>query len=144
MPPMLRQGRLVEAIARSLSGSVPGEWVRLVYDVSAAGGELEDCLRVEWPDARTESVSAPLDVIDLDDELRAVMHDPEAGTWFSFNIVVTAGDGFDATFNFDDEPDWKSPVDPATYVDDMRRFPRTPQATPRWLQRRLDEATSTN
>jgi hypothetical protein len=142
MPPMLRQGHLVDSIARSLNAAGPGGWSRLVYDVSAAGGEQEDRLRVEWPDGRTESVSAPLDVVDFCGQLRGVMYHPEGGTWFSLTVILTAGAGFDAHFNFDQEPDWKSPVDPLSYVEDLRRFPRTPQATPPWLQRRLDEAAS--
>lgn len=57
--------------------------------------------------------------------------------------IINLGDGHaeaQATFKYDDEPQWSMPVRAFNYALDLRDFPRDGTNIPEWLRRRLDEA----
>ncbi|WP_157767622.1 hypothetical protein [Actinosynnema pretiosum] len=64
--------------------------------------------------------------------LRHLLHEPGAGTWFSIRFTMTPPDHYRVDFNFDVDPVWDPPLDPAVLADDLLRWPRTPENTPRW------------
>ncbi|MBS4102571.1 hypothetical protein [Tsukamurella paurometabola] len=72
-------------------------------------------------------------------DLRAAMYQEGLGTWFSAVIRVDREGSFDATFNYDDEPEWDAPVDPIVYLTDQETFPRDVENQPQWLQEKIAE-----
>ncbi|MFZ4842305.1 hypothetical protein [Mycetocola saprophilus] len=72
-------------------------------------------------------------------KLRAACYREGAGTWFSAKITVTARGTANAEYNYDNEPNWDTPIDPAAYVEDQEFFPRDISAQPEWLRQRLAE-----
>jgi hypothetical protein len=62
------------------------------------------------------------------EDLRRVMYRPGAGTWFGAELTVTRHGSMDADFNYDDEPQWSRPVEPAWYAQDLEKFPRDESA----------------
>ncbi|RLP80780.1 hypothetical protein D9V34_00770 [Mycetocola lacteus] len=73
------------------------------------------------------------------DKLRAACYREGAGTWFSATITVTEQGTTNAEYNYDNEPEWDTPIDPAAYVEDQEFFPRDLSAQPQWLRQRLAE-----
>ena len=47
--------------------------------------------------------------------------------------------GMSATFNYDDEPDLGTSLDPVAYVYDAKTFPRDDVHQPEWLKQRIAE-----
>lgn len=82
---------------------------------------------------------ASIELSDAMDRLRAASYREGAGTWFSARIVVTAEGGATAKYNYDEEPEWDSPLDPIAYVTDQAKFPRDVENQPEWLKQKLAE-----
>jgi hypothetical protein len=137
--PMVRQGELVTEIARAVVGEVDGPWTSIRYEVESLAPYMEHGTFVTRPGGEVEQRFPPDDAVDLTEELRQVMYQPGAGTWFSAVLVVNEDGSADTNFNYDDEPAWPDPVQPVWYVQDLRKFPRDPDAIPDWLRNRLTE-----
>ena len=67
------------------------------------------------------------------------MYQEGLGTWFSAVIRVDRNGVVDATFNYDDEPEWDAPVDSIAYLTDQEAFPRDVENQPPWLQQKIAE-----
>src|SRR5690349_18496031 len=67
-------------------------------------------------------------------ELRTRMYRPGEGTWYTATVVVRATGG--TTIDFDDDHEPESRFAPVSWLADLDRFPRTPEATPAWLSER--------
>ncbi|QNN63915.1 agglutinin cell wall attachment protein [Leucobacter denitrificans] len=144
VPPMIRQGQLIDEIAPRLPDRVEGAWSRLYFRhrnlSKLSGGRIE----VVRPDTTEGYALPPRDILPLIDELRKVMYRPGVGTWFSAVWTLTkdaSGEvSADVSFNYDDEPEWSDPIHPGLYGIDLEDFPRDEEHIPVWLQERLAEA----
>jgi hypothetical protein len=145
VPPMIRQGEIVQKLSGLLRDAVPGNWRRIActencLSMYSQGGILE----ITNSDGSTRQAFPPEDFDDLIDELREVMYRPGAGTWFSVTWTLTKSDtgevAADVSFNYDEEPDWDDPINPGLYGLDLEDFPRDEEHIPDWLRRRLAEA----
>lgn len=137
VPPMIRQGQLVEEIARSVAANVTDPWNQLVYRISSLARYQEDLIYVTKVGAEGDREFPPRDIYLLINELRAVMYRPGLGTWFSAEWKITPGGTVDVSFNFDEEPEFEDAV-PAFYTQDLEKFPRDEVFIPEWLQTQLD------
>ena len=137
VPPLMRQGQLVEEIARAVVGKVQVQWMKLRYEISSLAPYSEHLIYITVPAGEVEREFPPRGISDLTDELREVMYRPGKGTWFSAVFTITAAGAVDAQFNFDDEPEWSRPTEPVFYVQDLERFPRDESAIPEWLAKQL-------
>lgn len=137
VPPFIRQGQLVEDIARAIVGKVEGSWTELRYEISSLAPYSQDLTYITLPSGEVLQKFPPRGIIELADELREVMYRPGKGTWFSAVFTITAAGAVDAQFNFDDEPEWSRPTEPVFYVQDLERFPRDESAIPEWLAKQL-------
>lgn len=144
VPTLVRQGELTDQIAALLPTRVTGPWTSLVFYNRSLSSLGEDELVVTRPDGSTDaSQAAPFEVSKLLVTLRKVMYRPGAGTWLSVEWHITNhGDSLSsrAKFNYDEEPAWWDPIDPAYYGLDLEAFPRTEEATPEWLRLKVLEA----
>ena len=141
---IVRQGELIEQIGSLIADSMPGDWVRVLYDVKSAGSYGEELCYLTDADGTQRHECAPDEAHDLVEELRQVMYRSGAGTWFSLEFTVVAepdtGAHAEAVFNYDDMPDWVSTPVPATFVADLLAFPRDSSNMPGWLTEQVELA----
>lgn len=144
VPPMVRQGEIVQELSAQLPERVSGEWVSLAFVARSLSMYGQSKLHVGRPNGTQESALAPRSTDDLLEELRELMYRPGAGTWFSATWTLTKDDAdrvsADVSFNYDEEPDWDPPIRPFNYALDLEDFPRDEEHIPGWLRERLDEA----
>ncbi|EGD42823.1 agglutinin cell wall attachment protein [Nocardioides sp. NPDC057772] len=145
VPPVIRQQELINEIGALLPERVEGPWTTLILNRRALSTYGQHDLHVRRPDGTLDrSQAAPRRVSKLVKELRKLMYQPGGGCWYSAQwTVMDNGDGsldVRATFDYDDEPEWYEPIDPALYGLDLEDYPRDPENIPAWLRERLDEA----
>lgn len=143
VPPMVRQGELISEISSLLPVDVDGDWTSLIFTPRMVSMYSEEDLVVRRAGGSEDGALSPEEVLDLLKELRAVMYRSDAGTWLSAEWVIE-NDGSnwtsEVTFNYDDEPNWYSPIDPGLYGLDLEKFPRRYDLIPEWMKQRLAEA----
>lgn len=146
VPPMIRQGELIQQVARlvaSGASGASGAWTRVRYSVNAVDPYTEELCYVTTPEGETRTQLAPRGVHDLVEELRDVMYRPGVGTWFSMELTVTRQDGagnVDVTFNHDDMPRWDTTPASGMFAYDLRKYPRDAEHTPEWLHKLVERA----
>ncbi|MGH3973952.1 MAG: hypothetical protein ACRDS9_11615 [Pseudonocardiaceae bacterium] len=144
-PDLQRQGELINEISSLVPMEIEGPWRVATWTCCALSMLAEDRLIVERPDGSIDrSQGVPLEVGDLQDDLRAVMYAPGSGTWLSATWVITDnGDESlhaEVEFNYDEEPAWSSPVRAFNYALDLEDFPRDEEAIPAWMRAKVVEA----
>lgn len=146
-PPMIRQGELVDEIARMVaqSASLGGEWESATLRIRRLAPYGETQMVVLRPSGKgtDEDRSALPDrsVGRLVKELRDVMYWPGVGTWLSMELTVarTGGKGkVDVRFDYDGRPDWTDPPNPTLYAKELHKYPRDPEHIPDWLRERIE------
>ena len=144
VPPMIRQGQLVEEISALLPQRVDGVWSKLTYSRRMLSMYSEGRIEVSLANGETGYALAPREATSLVRELRELMYRPGAGTWFSATWTLTKDASgqvsANVSFNYDEEPTWGDPIRPFNYALDLEDFPRDDEHIPGWLRERLDEA----
>lgn len=143
---LIAEKEALEAVARDLFALLaPGDF-RVVYSGTLLSTVTYERVRVfrvngnqEAPDGRYDSIKFPYATTLSVVRLREASFRERTGTWFSLTLSVTAERSVTAVYNYDDEPDWDSPVDPVAYVNDAKKFPRDEVHQPEWLKQRLSE-----
>lgn len=138
LPPLVAQGRLIEAIARSVHGAADPRWTTIELRAIVLAPVSSVRMRVTV-DGTVEQPLPPEEVDDLVEQLRDVMYRDGAGTWFTFVMTITAPAAVTSRFEYDEEPGWTADVDPVAYVTDQHRYPRDVDRQPAWLRDRLAE-----
>jgi len=111
---------------------IPAGIERAEFDYSEAGGVrvgsvgLYDAQGNESSTPETDAASAAAS------ELRRVMFRPGTGTWFSAQFRVSSAGRLSTSFDYDERPPY-SWIDDQAFVDDHATYPRSTDATPRWL-----------
>jgi hypothetical protein len=143
-PPLSAQARLIGTVAAELAAAVPGEWERVDFEVSVVDRYTAARCRVVRDGGTVARIPpAPRPPADSLAELRAAMHTPGAGTWFTMRLTVTAAGRAVTDFSYDDEPGFRVPPGPEAYARDLARFPRNADKQPSWLRERLADAALT-
>ena len=142
--PVVRQGELIREIASLLPQRVDGEWAELLFIDNRLSMVADGSLSVTFSDGTSGEAFPPREISDLLKELRDVMYSRGSGTWFSASFRVVREESGEtsanASFNYDEEPEWYFPVDPGQYAIDLEDFPRDEENIPGWLRERLSEA----
>lgn len=137
------QRRLALMALNDLTGEVwATSYTRYVESGGAAGVEGY----FTRPDGTKHGAYGDDDAFDVWDRLRAVMSTPERGTWFSAELTLQAPASFAFDFNYDRRPylgNEKSTFAPSPYgpprpadenwLEDLKRYPRSPEFMPTWL-----------
>ena len=142
--PIVRQGELIREIASLLPQRVEGEWIELLYTNNRLSMVADGHMSVKFSDGTPGGDFVPRETSDLLEELRDVMYSQGSGTWFSATFRVVREESGEtsanASFNYDEEPEWNFSVDPGQYAIDLEDFPRDEENIPDWLRERLSEA----
>jgi hypothetical protein len=112
----------------------PGEWNEIRIHVCANVGSTGVTPRADMPGP----VFLPVFVAAEIDQLREAMVDPERGAWLMSDITVPRTGEASFAYDWMARPDWPSlggEFDDALYLDDLKRYPRTPENIPDWYPR---------
>jgi hypothetical protein len=72
--------------------------------------------------------------------LRSGMYQRGKGTWYNAWTAIEPSGASTTDFDYDVPPEFASPVDPRSFYEDIRYFPRTVERIPSWLMEKLREA----
>lgn len=128
------------ALAAAAVGMITDDAVAVVIRTSRTAPTSMNEYYLEKDDGELDSVRRPRDFdVRLLSNLRTAMYQEGLGTWFSAVIRVDRDSQVDATFNYDDEPEWDAPIDPIAYLTDQEVFPRSVENQRPWLQEKIAE-----
>ncbi len=136
---LLGERSSLEKVAQLLQHLLPDGAVGIEVSIRSVAPYSQSTLRGYKQDGSFLSLRGNLAIDDALDELRAVMYKDGSGTWFSAKISVTSSGALDASYNYDDEPEWSRPIEAAWYLVDQERFPRDEDKIPAWLSQKLAE-----
>ena len=137
---LVEQQNAQDAVGRALLQMLPDGAERAVLNMTVLTVTSMGYIDAFYPDKTIKHVKfGGRFNTDLVRSLREVMYRPDSGTWFSMEMTVTSTGAMTARFNYDNEPEWDVPVDPVSYVNDAKKFPRDEAHQPVWLQQRLAE-----
>src|SRR5207237_7692753 len=139
---MAKTDQLVEALCERLVSAAPAGWTRISLGIWASVLAYQFEATVTMADGSTSEIEIPGDLTQVAADLRAHMYEPGRGTWFSARCAVRRGHGPEATFNFDENPNWWPYVPPTVFSRDLEAFPRNEEHIPAWLQEVLAEAAA--
>lgn len=123
------QEQIVQASLASLA-SVPWRTATFEYREVAKYGEATFSFLAE--DGTSKQLKPPSDVVFAFSDLRDAMATPAHGTWISAVAVLRIGETADFDFNYDEEPEWDSPIAPEIYLEDLDLYPRPADEVPSW------------
>ncbi|WP_152970179.1 hypothetical protein [Frigoribacterium sp. RIT-PI-h] len=119
-------------LGKALHAVIPRDHDRVVARISVVGGVTAGTIELHAADGSSTFLSSGRGVFRAARDLRRVMNEPEAGTWFTGVFTVTARGKLSARYDYDHEPELGSFAAEA-YRADFDEFPRTPKNTPDWL-----------
>ncbi|MCS3781603.1 hypothetical protein [Tsukamurella ocularis] len=128
------------ALAAAAVGTITADAVAVVIRTSRTAPTSMNEYYLEKDGGELDSVRRPREFdVRLLSNLRTAMYQEGLGTWFSAVFRVDRDGQVDATFNYDDEPEWDAPIDPIAYLTDQEVFPRSVENQPPWLQEKIAE-----
>lgn len=135
-PYLVRIGELQEAAAKMIFTSLPSDgWQKYELAYMEAGPVGEIVSEVEDDAGNKTRVPPPKALNHMLKQLRAEMADSGKGAWLSTHITVERSGRYDFSYNYDERPQWRfAPTDEA-YIEDLRRYPRSPESIPSWYPR---------
>ncbi len=137
---LIDQKEAQEAVGRALLSVLPDGAESIVLRMGVLEPVMSGTIKATFPDGSTKGLRLGNRFDDdLVDRMRKVMYRAGSGTWFSVEMTVTAEGSMSAKFNYDDEPDLGTTLDPVSYVYDAKAFPRYEEHQPEWLKQRLVE-----
>lgn len=131
------QSELLGEITTTLVGAAPQGWRRLIFDFMVVGKHVNFAFAGRWPDGSTRQVELPRAVSKPLSRLRRGMYADGLGTWYSLELVIDPPAMYNARFNRDSEPRFRTPPAPEQYALDQERFPRTGENLPEWFRAKL-------
>jgi sugar lactone lactonase YvrE len=125
-----RQAQWEQQIAQ-LIRQTPGEWREIRVHVCGNAVTLDASITADVPLPRPTPAEVSWKLVDL----RESMADPRRRAWLMLDIFVPRIGK--ATFSYDwmTKPDWEAVsgvFDDALYLEDLKKFPRTPENVPDW------------
>lgn len=68
--------------------------------------------------------------------LREMMYkeNPDKGAWYSAYFTITNGYNLQASFDYDDKPEFEYEPSKEKFIDDINVFPRKKELVPDWLE----------
>lgn len=138
-PYLVRIGLIQEHAGKLLFYMLPEDgWTHRTLEYRRVGPVADSRLTSTFDDGRSESLQVPRELIRVMNDLRHEMASLGKGAWLSTVLSVTSAGRFRFSFNYDDKPAWFAPVEDAAYIEDLKKYPRPPEAIPPWYPRVLE------
>jgi nicrotizing toxin Mtb-like protein len=138
-----RYDQLLQQIGSALIAGAPPGWRRIDLVARIVEGVQDFELSVIMADLSYAQVSLPAPAAQALVELRRSMYDPARGAWFSVRYMLNAPGEFRIFYNYDHDPRWDPPAEPAVFQRDLAAYPRPAEKVPDWLRRLLGQPTPT-
>ncbi|MBP2264796.1 hypothetical protein J3A64_000260 [Pseudarthrobacter sp. PvP004] len=121
------------------------QWDEFAYVRSEIGSRASSIARAYLAGAEVKRIHVDNNVLIAARTLREVLYRPGKGTWLSITLKVTPkGDGWEASYNYDDRPHWELGEPSAdTYAQELYLFPRDEEHIPDWFKEEMKGATWT-
>ena len=134
------ENEIVEQLAAMLHEARDPAWAEVAIEIAFADGfsQFRTWFRStydgDWqPTGRYAGRSE--EFAELFAALRRLMYRAGRGTWFSARLTVSDQGDFRSDYDFEHEPRFDPPVDPALYARDLEAFPRDAARIPSWVIR---------
>ncbi|MEU4384963.1 hypothetical protein [Promicromonospora sp. NPDC023805] len=142
VPPMIREGELVQEAAREIARHVSdsGDWLTIIFVIRNLSRYAEEELTIDRPAGADKSLAAPRMTWKKLVELRDVMYRDGSGAWFSMKLTIMKKDGrvrMHADYNYDEIPQWDTTPASGLYTTDLIKYPRDQDKMPDWLVERV-------
>ncbi|TWF93648.1 hypothetical protein FHU35_15502 [Saccharopolyspora dendranthemae] len=73
--------------------------------------------------------------------LRSEMYEFGRGAWFSSSLQLEPPAHQEISYNYEELPDWRPPIPPMAFVQDLADFPRDDASVPHWLRAKIAEVS---
>ncbi|SFR28084.1 Protein of unknown function [Lentzea waywayandensis] len=139
LPPQTERAGLVEHrdmerhIADLLVMHAPSDWVQIRLAYRAAGSFVEMPGFVESMNGQLRPWNPPAAAAEELAALRARMIPPGVGPWSGAQMIIEFPLRSSTSYTHKD-PGWKTKPPAAAVLDDLRRFPRSPEHVPEWMR----------
>ncbi|RLK53554.1 TNT domain-containing protein [Actinokineospora cianjurensis] len=130
---IVEQRELGQRISDLLVTRAPSDWTQLRVGYRAAGQYTELRGKVIGLDGQVRDWAPPAEVADEFAVLRARMAHPERGTWSGVQVIVEYPLRASTSYTFED-PGWNSAPPRPAILDELNRFPRSPEHVPAWMR----------
>lgn len=131
------ENEIVEGIAEILYAGRDEASAETAVEIAFAGGfsQVKAWFRTaydgDWQPTAAYADRSP-ELVSLFAGLRRLMYRPDTGTWFSARLTVTAQGDYRSDYDYENQPRFDPPVDPALFAEDLRAFPRDSSHLPAW------------
>ncbi|GAA0249258.1 hypothetical protein GCM10010492_56570 [Saccharothrix mutabilis subsp. mutabilis] len=133
--------RLLHRVGFDLVAAAPEGWHRIDLKYWGNVHYGHSTLTVLRPGGQAVAVDLPPTVEPALRELRDLMYEPGAGTWFSLRYTVDPPQEYRVLFNFDRDPRWSPDLPVEAWANDQATYPRAPEHVPEWLRARLSDTS---
>lgn len=116
------------------------DWVEMRIRFSSLVSVASSRMVKKKPDGTEELVYLPDEAGFLYTKLRSGMYQRGKGAWYNVRTVIEPSGVSDTEFEYDVPPELSISVEPRSYYEDIRYFPRTVDRIPNWLMEQLKEA----
>lgn len=130
----------IVTIASYLAEFFPEGWRSAIYRARFMGGYAVENVEVEEENGVIARISLPHEFVRMSAGLRAGMYKENEGTWFSWQLSLWSTGKYKSEFNYENLPSFVFDPDPSQYAREARTFPRSENATPDWLRKKIDES----
>ncbi|MGI5346665.1 hypothetical protein ACQEU8_00445 [Streptomyces sp. CA-250714] len=135
------QSKYVNEVTQGIVQRLPGSWSKAEFTYVAAGGTSSYELGVTMvDDTSTQVHDVPLTSVRALMRLRRGMYREGAGTRFTATFTVHSSLKCETHFDYESEPNFPIGITPASFVEDLKRFPRDEKNIPDWLRMKLQKA----
>ena len=132
---------LQQTIGREFFKTAPRDgWVKGVINYREVGKTYEAKAAARDDAGAYVGGRTTMTMMDAFGDLRRAYAHPDRGTWFTAVCTITPEGRMSFDFDYDNEPQWRTPTYVGHYLEEWEQYPRSPEFTPSWLAERLAEA----
>ncbi|PRW63841.1 hypothetical protein, partial [Actinopolyspora mortivallis] len=133
------QEQIARRIGVLLLQEAPEDWQQVAVEYRATGDYRDLLAEVTLQDGDSRPWEPPEELNEIFEHLREGMYRPDVGTWLSALYTVERPSSYRIDINFDEEPRWQQPPPAEAYAEELRRYPRSTDHIPEWMNARLGE-----
>ncbi len=133
------ENAIVEKLARTVFEGMDPSWAEAAIAISFASRASE--VNAWWrlsPHGAWQPTGiynfVIMDLAELFWDLRQLMYREGSGTWFSARLTVGAQGEYRADYDYETQPAFERPIDPALFIEDLEKFPRDQSRVPDWVE----------
>ncbi len=133
---MVQLGDAHTAVVQALFDSLPtGGWTSCTVEYRQANTVAESRVSLTSNEGVTEVVKSPVPMILALKRLRELMAGRGQGAWLSATVTATPDGKCMFDYNYNVRPNWTVQPADETYIEDLKKYPRSADQIPDWYPR---------